>query len=499
MRKNLLVALLLATSVAAATDHQDQQKAAWLKQATHYHGQIPKHFRVAWNIDNIMPTEGHSPGAVGETKIRRIRWADLNGQRYSQREDEIGLGYHWERGLVDDGEQAFALDHLAETARPVASDSRNQIHNLAQFLPPLLVHLLRHHLDDWQFNNQGEIEYQAGPNQNWQIETDSKTGRIQAVRSGYDDYQGQRIPTRITFEDDQHFHAGICVPRRSTLYEGETIVQRQQLVGISRSNFSAASFQPIPGYQHIPARPDDAFEFRAKSLGPGMHWIGSGVFYQLFVELEDGIVAMDATGGDVQARLDAIRQRVPDKPLKWVLVSHHHGDHLHGLVEYVKAGAFIIASPAHQPAIEETLQARDIVPHYIPTVWVEDETDMASVEFSFDRGAIKFDQGEGRRIIFKSIETRHSEQLVIAILPDDQIAYSADLWVNHHRAPEIATPNAMTLYRVLKESGHTINQIVDAHSAIVLQFEDLEAAVNNAINNGYLEKREFTSLVEIPD
>ncbi len=65
-----------------------------------------------------------------------------------------------------------------------------------------------------------------------------------------------------------------------------------------------------------------------------------------FVVADDGVLVVDGLGSPALARqlLGLIRQQTP-LPVKWVLVTHCHADHLYGLQVLQQAGAQIVAHP----------------------------------------------------------------------------------------------------------------------------------------------------------
>src|SRR5438034_7195890 len=63
----------------------------------------------------------------------------------------------------------------------------------------------------------------------------------------------------------------------------------------------------------------------------------------IWVVFEDYVLVFDANfpkeAGDV---IDAIK-KTTDKPIRYVLDSHHHGDHAYGNAVFAKAGATVVA------------------------------------------------------------------------------------------------------------------------------------------------------------
>src|ERR1700752_5308238 len=89
----------------------------------------------------------------------------------------------------------------------------------------------------------------------------------------------------------------------------------------------------------------------------------NGNHQAMFVVTKDGVIATDPvaygkpTGG--QTYLDEIK-KVTDKPVKYVVYSHHHFDHIAGGKAFKDAGATFVA---HKRAKERLAQLQD--PHTV--------------------------------------------------------------------------------------------------------------------------------------
>ncbi len=112
------------------------------------------------------------------------------------------------------------------------------------------------------------------------------------------------------------------------------------------------------------------------------------------------------TGG--QAYVDAIK-KVTDKPIKYVIYSHHHYDHIAGGKALKDAGAKFIA---HRRATERLKQLND--PHTV----IPDE----SVS---NRGrTIKLG---GTTLELKYVGLNHSDSTLVMRLPKEKIIFVVDL------------------------------------------------------------------------
>jgi len=146
-----------------------------------------------------------------------------------------------------------------------------------------------------------------------------------------------------------------------------------------------------------------------------------------FVVTDDGVVVFDALGSPPlgRAMIAAIRNVTP-KPIRRVIVSHYHADHVYGLQAFKEAGAEIWAHRKGQDyftsgAAEERLKQRrtDLFPWVDektvvvrPDLWIDGDTD-------FRMGGLTF------RLIFA--EGAHSPEDLMMFVVEDRLLFAGDL------------------------------------------------------------------------
>src|SRR5437762_8191188 len=83
--------------------------------------------------------------------------------------------------------------------------------------------------------------------------------------------------------------------------------------------------------------------FRYSSISAADKNVPFGGSNNIWIVFEDYVAVVDANfpkeAGDV---IEAIRKKT-DKPIRYVLDTHHHGDHAYGNAVFAKAGASIVA------------------------------------------------------------------------------------------------------------------------------------------------------------
>src|SRR6185503_4437092 len=79
-------------------------------------------------------------------------------------------------------------------------------------------------------------------------------------------------------------------------------------------------------------------------LAPNVQHVQGGTANNLIVAFKDFLVVFDAPYGELQSRwvIDAAKAKYPVKPIRYIVVTHHHMDHAGGLRTYVADGATVV-------------------------------------------------------------------------------------------------------------------------------------------------------------
>ena len=78
----------------------------------------------------------------------------------------------------------------------------------------------------------------------------------------------------------------------------------------------------------------------------------------MFVAFNDHVLVLEApeqilySNNSVQA-LAKIKETVPGKPIKYLVLTHHHSDHAGGFREYVAEGATIVTTAGNKSYLEK--------------------------------------------------------------------------------------------------------------------------------------------------
>lgn len=138
----------------------------------------------------------------------------------------------------------------------------------------------------------------------------------------------------------------------------------------------------------------------------------NGNHQSMFVVTKAGVIATDPiaygrpTGG--QAYVDAIKAVTP-QPIKYLIYSHHHYDHIAGGKAFKDAGAIVVA---HQKAKERLAALKD--PH---TVLPDEVVGNAGRTISLG----------GTTLELKYVGLNHSDSTLVMRLPKEKVLFVVDL------------------------------------------------------------------------
>lgn len=170
------------------------------------------------------------------------------------------------------------------------------------------------------------------------------------------------------------------IPAGHRILVDETTFQEVTYSRYTAGSVDVQSHFEVPEEMRHPPRgatPPSPSSFPATGeVAPGVHVLEISGFIVMFVEFRDFVVAFDAPeafvgleaipGPRPKATLGAdylalIERTVPAKPIRFVVVSHHHGDHLGGIRELASKGATVLVAPGHRRAAAAALGRGDSV------------------------------------------------------------------------------------------------------------------------------------------
>ena len=196
-------------------------------------------------------------------------------------------------------------------------------------------------------------------------------------------------------------------------------------------------------------------------VGAGIQQVLGGTHNSLLIEMKDHLIAFDAPVSDAQAlwTLAAAKEKFPNKPVKYLVLMHHHMDHSGGLRAYAAQGATIVVAKANADYFRKVLAApftRN--PHLSP----KDLSATPLVEVA-DRHVLS----DGtREVTLQVLENPHAVGMMYGYIADANLGWVTDLWSpGRDPLPEKLNPNQAAFVAGVKKAGLVPAKFASAHGS----------------------------------
>jgi glyoxylase-like metal-dependent hydrolase (beta-lactamase superfamily II) len=204
----------------------------------------------------------------------------------------------------------------------------------------------------------------------------------------------------------------------------------------------------LPSDIEVPPPPrKKAAPSASSQTSPGVEEIAEGVFFvqnlfgfnTMFVEFRDFVLAVEApadypwleyvppanmspASSIGEEFVDIIKRTVPEKPIRYLALTHHHSDHIGGARAFIAEGTTVLATPGNRALLERMAKANHgLVPDRL----------------SHHPRHLIIETFEGKRVISDGQRTvelidvganPHTEEMIIVWIPEERILFQGDLF-----------------------------------------------------------------------
>jgi glyoxylase-like metal-dependent hydrolase (beta-lactamase superfamily II) len=216
----------------------------------------------------------------------------------------------------------------------------------------------------------------------------------------------------------------------------------------------------------------DNGSFKVVELSPNVQMVQGGGANNLIINMKDGIAVVDAPTDEGQSRfvIDAAKAKYPGKPIKYLVLTHHHMDHTGGMRAFVAEGATIIVPAQAKAYFEQVAKA----PHTLEPDAQQKAMKPATVQGVADTSSLKDDNGD---INLYNIANPHVDGFLLVHLPKDNILWVTDLV--SPRGPIGRNPGTVAVGDALRKHNITGALIAGGHGVTVKQAEIVPALAAN--------------------
>ena len=390
---------------------------------------------------------------------------------------------NWNRTVIK-GTEGQNYDMWSRTVTPIVNPSVNNFRGQIRRLPPFVllealdrVQTLRY-LGDEEIDGKRQkvISVIRPDNQQLSLAFDAQTNLL--TRYGYlyadpitgdseiaQSYSGYRTLGKLK------------IPSGRVLYNSGGVIQETEFTDVQINTKPAESmFQGPDGFEKLAAPPAQPAPPAVSKIAEDVYLLqglAGGTHNVLFVAFNDHVLVFEApeqilyNSNSIQA-LAKIKETVPGKPIKYLVLSHHHSDHAGGFREYVAEGATIVTTTETKKSLEKAVMESSLLPKFPQGKKLTIETIAKKRVFQDDKHVVElYDIGPNP----------HANEILVAYLPKEKILFQADLL---NSAPNgtfpIAQDATVSFGENLQKLGLAVEKIYGVHGRFATP-EELRTAI----------------------
>ena len=406
--------------------------------------------------------QGHTPDFVDLNPMRKIHEFDFV-KGFGSEEAWGGAGGYAERVFTTDKGQ-FIMDYTNKTyVHDEEADLYAHFGGEMRGSDTLLAHELMKHRESAKF--QGQKIFRGTPHNLLEFDmpgtpidpvlwVNSETGHISKMRRDIPDYH----PINYVFNDFKTAK-GVSYAEVFELYIGSTLIEYTKSRELVPNRIRKNTFVLDAGISPAPET-FDTDEMSINAVSESLHHVGQNGGFSSFVDAGDHIIAVGGYGG-FGDRFKAYQEAQDQtKPLKYLIITHHHRDHLEGAPDALELGAQLIGPETARTNLDDVT-----------------EQELSSAQF---RVLTDIETEIGPLMIHR-ISTGHVIDFALAYFPDAKTVFDADhISANFKTRVSSVGPNGMAMKTEIERLGLDVDHLVTAHSPKVESWQGiLEAAKNH--------------------
>ena len=273
------------------------------------------------------------------------------------------------------------------------------------------------------------------------------------------------------FSDYRTLH-GLAVPHRIEIRWNGILTGRHQLVRFATTaDLPDSLFEAPRGYTlPVPGGPATV-EMIAEGIAY-VERIGGG-YRMLVVDTDEGLVVVDAPIS-VQATTGAlalVAKAFPDRPIRHLVLTHHHGDHISGLGAFAGRGTTVLVAPGSEAYLRRMSTVRRTIGSLVPPDTV------AAPQMETVHGRRRIGKGARSIEIIDAGPTSHASSMLVVYVPSQKLLFQGDLLrINRAGGPVVSPDATRDLDRIIRRERLDVRSIGAVHG-LNGTMEDLRTAL----------------------
>jgi glyoxylase-like metal-dependent hydrolase (beta-lactamase superfamily II) len=198
---------------------------------------------------------------------------------------------------------------------------------------------------------------------------------------------------------------------------------------------------------------------RLQEVSPGVHHVVGGSHNSLIVEMSDFLVIFDAPVTDAQSAwvMSTVKSRFPNKPVRWVVLTHHHMDHAGGVRGLlVDGGTLVVGAPgrAHFQKVLAAPMTRnaDLTPRSFNATQIMEVTQSHVITDS-----------RSRQVMMYVMDNPHAKGMMMGWVPDAKLGFVTDIWTPGPPLPAKPNPGLVAVVSTVQKAGIQPERFAGGH------------------------------------
>lgn len=207
----------------------------------------------------------------------------------------------------------------------------------------------------------------------------------------------------------------------------------------------------------------DTSTLQVRKISENTYHVGSDRSFTLFVDAGDYFIASGGHQG-LKDKLQAVNAlQALDKPLKYMISTHHHSEHLPSLKEAANLGAKIVTVSEHLLAIQDGLSSD----------FNAEGIELVDGKLSLGNGAVDI----------YDIATMHADNYLLVYVPESKLVFAEDHFETQLKTAVPRVHKDMVIFREAMEAlAIDVEKLVDGHSPRQLSITEFKEATDNYRN-----------------
>ena len=216
---------------------------------------------------------------------------------------------------------------------------------------------------------------------------------------------------------------------------------------------------------------DDLDTLKLVDVATNVSQTQGGTHNTLFIATNNYLIAVEAPNDDGQAiqSIDMAKKRYPGKSIRYLILTHHHVDHVGGMRTYAAEGATVVVGKGDGDYFRRVLARPETLNPDAPKKAFTPKVAEVDGKWSVNDG--------GREVNAYLVENPHAADMMIVYVPDAKLGIVTDLYVPG--APVPPTAMVAALVKGVDKWGIKPERFAGGHGSVG-PYADVAKAAQNA-------------------